>query len=198
MVQSSHPGTKRMPFTQLTYGPFKRKGILYAARLFLAWGIVAAVGPSLAYPQDRPPNLPEGVEYYANEGHQHISEGKRAFYKTDPPTSGPHDPRWLPPSIYEAEETRPELLVHNLEHGNIVIYFDRSGLSKPDIAWLSELTHKHIGQWDGVLMVSRDDKKHPIILTAWRAILRLEKLDQDRVLSFVDFFRGRGPENQVR
>lgn len=145
-----------------------------------------------------PPNLPEGVEYYENDGHGHLTKGKRSFYVTDPPTSGPHDPSWLPPSVYKAEETRPELLVHNLEHGNIVIYFNPASLKKADITWLTKLTKRYLGQWDGMLMVTRDDKKHPIVLSAWRANLRLDGLDRERVLGFVDFFRGRGPENAVR
>lgn len=148
--------------------------------------------------QPVPPDVPEGVEFYENEGHDHLPENSRSFYKTDPPTSGPHDPRWLPPSVYEANQTRPELLVHNLEHGNIVIYFNRSGLSASDLQWLTELTNQHIGQWDGVLMVSREDKDHPLILTAWRAVLRMKELEKEKVLRFVDAFRGRGPENPVR
>ncbi len=148
--------------------------------------------------QPVPPDVPEGVEFYENEGHEHHPEGTRSFYKTDPPTSGPHDPRWLPPSVYEASETRPELLVHNLEHGNIVIYFDRSRLSKEDLKWMKDLTQKYLGQWDGMLMVTREDKEYPVIVTAWRAILRLESLEKEKVLQFVDAFRGRGPENPVR
>lgn len=168
-------------------------GLLFVPALYL---ILA--GHSNTHAQTPPFRLPEGVEYYENDGHEHLKGGKRSFYKTDPPTSGPHDPSWLPPSIYEADETRPELLVHNLEHGNIVIYFDRSGLSKSDIAWLGKLTKKHIGQWDGILMVTREDKENPLIVTAWRSILRLKGLEKDRVLGFVDLFRGRGPENRVR
>ncbi len=145
-----------------------------------------------------PPNIPEGVEFHDNEGHTHLPKGSRSFYKTDPPTSGPHDLSWLPPSVYKAEETTPELLVHNLEHGNIVIYFDKSVLSTSEIKWLTEMINPYIGQWDGVLMVGRKDKEHPLILTAWRATLRMKGLDQEKVLSFVDAFRGRGPENPVR
>ncbi len=171
---------------------------LFYGLLFISALYFILAGDSKPHAQMTPFRLPEGVEFYENEGLGHLEEGKRSFYKTDPPTSGAHDPRWLPPSIYEADETRPELLVHNLEHGNIVIYFDRSGLSDSDIAWLRELTKKHIGQWDGVLMVTRDDKEHPLIVTAWRSILRLKGLEKKRVLGFVDLFRGRGPENRVR
>ncbi len=178
------------------------KATRYPVRfVFFIMSLMVLLAVSPADAQNKrpvPPDVPEGVEFYENEGHGHIPEGTRGFYKTDPPTSGPHDPRWLPPSIYEASETRPELLVHNLEHGNIVIYFDRSVLAPDDVKWLKQLTQKHLGQWDGMLMVTREDKKHPVVVTAWRAILRLEGLDKKKVLQFVDTFRGRGPENPVR
>ncbi|MFQ5780474.1 MAG: DUF3105 domain-containing protein [Nitrospiria bacterium] len=142
--------------------------------------------------------IPEGVEIFESEGQEHVADGVHVFYKTDPPTSGPHSNRWLPASIYEIGEAKPELLVHNLEHGNVVIYFDRSALSQSDLEPLVALAKKHIGQWDGILLVGRNDKAHPIILTAWRVLLRLKKVDMERVSSFVDAFRGRGPENPVR
>lgn len=142
--------------------------------------------------------VPEGVEFFENEGQNHVREGVRVSYKTDPPTSGSHYDRWAPASVYEAGEVAPELLVHNLEHGNIVIYFDRSRLTQPEVDALIELQKKHIGQWDGVLLVAREDQLNPIVLTAWRTILRLEGYDRNKVSEFVDTFRGRGPENPVR
>ncbi len=169
--------------------------------VFIAFGLFILFSLSPIAAQTKPPippDVPEGVEFYDNEGHGHLPANSRSFYKTDPPTSGPHDPSWLPPSVYEASETRPELLVHNLEHGNIVIYFDQSGLSESDIQWLKEMTREFIGQWDGVLMVTREDKAHPLIITAWRAIFRLKALEKAKVLKFIDTFRGRGPENPVR
>lgn len=171
------------------------------------WSFLIALVLILAFPfsqvfaqreQPIPPNVPEGVEFFDNEGHDHIPENSLSFFKTDPPTSGPHSLRWLPPSIYKANETTRELLVHNLEHGNIVIYFNRALLSDADFKWLSELTNQYLGQWDGMLMVARDDKEHPLILTAWRAMLRMKGLDQEKVTKFVEAFRGRGPENPVR
>lgn len=142
--------------------------------------------------------VPEGVELFEDEGQDHVEDGVHIFYKTDPPTSGTHAGRWLPASVYGLGEAKAELLVHNLEHGNIVIYFDRSVLSKSELKPLFKLAKKHIGQWDGILLVERNDKKHPMILTAWRAMIRLNKVDMERISSFVDTFRGRGPENRVR
>lgn len=169
--------------------------------VFIGFGFFALMPLSQGFAQKEqpiPPDVPEGVEFYDNEGHDHLPENSISFYKTDPPTSGPHSRIWLPPGVYEASETRPELLVHNLEHGNIVIYFDRSALSAEEIQWLKETTRGYIGQWDGVLMVTREDKAHPLVLTAWRAIYRLKGLEKAKVTEFIDAFRGRGPENPVR
>ena len=142
--------------------------------------------------------VPKGVELFENEGQNHVADGTRVPYKTDPPTSGAHYNRWMPPSVYGVGEAAPELLVHNLEHGNIVIYFNRSTLGNKETDELIEMSKKYIGQWDGVVLVAREDREYPVILTAWRSILRLKQYNKEKVLEFLDVFRGRGPENPVR
>ena len=53
----------------------------------------------------------------------HITEGSRATYNSAPPTSGDH---WhIPARRGFYEEILPdELVVHNIEHGNIVISYN--------------------------------------------------------------------------
>ena len=104
----------------------------------------------------------------------------------------------MPPSVYGAGEAAPELLVHNLEHGNVVIYFNPSVLGKNEVDELTEISKKYIGQWDGVVLVAREDKPNPLILTAWRSMLRLKQYNKEKVVEFLDAFRGRGPEKPVR
>ncbi len=159
-------------------------------------------------PSDHPTVTPEkppisveelaGLEFFPGEGQTHVEEGTRVTYKTDPPTSGFHYARWLPPGVYEIDKAKPEVLVHNLEHGNIVIYFDRGQLSKVDLDQLLEMPKKYAGQWDGVILVAQKGLKTPIILTAWRAKLPLGQYDTKKVNQFLDAFRGRGPENPIR
>ncbi len=152
-------------------------------------------------PQFAGMKLPEGILFFENElriGQNHLEPGVEASYKTDPPTSGPHYHKWAAPGVYEAGGVEPELLVHNLEHGNIVIYFDRSALSKVELDELIAMTKKYAGQWDGVLLVGRKDKESPLILTAWRAMLPLKGYDKEKILNFLEIFRGRGPEKVVR
>jgi hypothetical protein len=84
----------------------------------------------------------------------------------------------------------PELLVHNLEHGNVVIYFDRTKLEVRDSEALIELPRKHPGQWDGVVLVAKKGMEQPLILTAWRTTLPLKEYDVKKIDAFLDAFLG--------
>ncbi|HEX6989280.1 MAG TPA: DUF3105 domain-containing protein, partial [Bacillota bacterium] len=67
----------------------------------------------------------EGVEEFPSEGAQHVAEGTEIEYRTSPPTSGPHYDRPASPQFYEPGQVPAAgHLVHNLEHGHIVIYYD--------------------------------------------------------------------------
>ena len=54
------------------------------------------------------------------EGTAHIPVGETASYRSVPPASGFHWPIWAPCGIYD-EELPNELIVHNLEHANVVL-----------------------------------------------------------------------------
>lgn len=139
----------------------------------------------------------EGLEYVRCKAAGHVAEGVKVTYETDPPLSGNHAETWLPAKFFDAPQS-PEKLVHNLEHGNVVIYYDKAKLPAADLEKLKQLTAKYSGPWDGVVAVPRTDADHPLILTAWENALRLTAYDQAKVEKFVDAFRGRGPENPVR
>ena len=151
-------------------------------------------------PQKGSPDLKklEGLEFFADEGQEHVPDETRVIYKTDPPTSGRHYAKWLPPGVYEVDKTVPELLVHNLEHGNVVIYADRDQLAKDDLESLQKLPLKYGGQWDGVVLVAKKGMATPVILTAWRSKMSLKNYDLKKIDDFLDAFRGRGPENPIR
>ena len=53
---------------------------------------------------------------------EHVPVGESVSYSTTPPTSGPHWPQWARCGIYR-EEVPDELVVHNMEHGNIVVSY---------------------------------------------------------------------------
>ena len=56
-------------------------------------------------------------------GADHVNEGVRVEYNSTPPTSGKHWPRWADCGFY-TESLPDERIVHNLEHGNIVVSYN--------------------------------------------------------------------------
>ncbi|MBI3953805.1 MAG: DUF3105 domain-containing protein [Chloroflexi bacterium] len=119
----------------------------------------------------------------------HLDEGARyTRYNSDPPTSGPH---WPQPADWGAYERPlpPERLIHNLEHGGIVVYY--SCRDCPDL--VVQLKDALKGSRHSVL-VPYYDMKHRIALTAWGYIDELDTFDRDRVLAFIRAYIDRGPE----
>ncbi len=130
-----------------------------------------------------------------NLGRGHLEPGELQHYAAEFPTSGRHSPTWAPPGFHR-EAQAPTLLVHALEHGNIVIYYDQPGPAVIEI--LKDWAGLYGGQWDGLLAVPKPGLGERLVLTAWNRELRLERFDPAVAAAFIDKYRGRGPENPVR
>ncbi|MGF1516884.1 MAG: DUF3105 domain-containing protein [Nodosilinea sp.] len=171
----------------------------------IAIAMVAVIG-GLWY-RNRPQSVPfepnttvgeaamAGIQTFPNQGQAHVAPGQPIDYDTDFPTSGPHDPNPVLPGVY-SQEQRLEELVHSLEHGNIVIYIDQPGQVAVDTltAWAREFP----GYWDGLVVVPRPGLGQEVVLTAWTQKLRLPEFEPEAAATFIDTYRGRGPENPVR
>lgn len=131
----------------------------------------------------------------ALDARTHLPPDASYDYRTPFPTSGPHSPRWTEAGFY-SEPQRPTELVHALEHGNVVIYYDRPGTAA--LAQLKRWAEEYQGQWDGVVVVPSSGLGKKVVLTAWEKGLLLERFDAAAAAAFLDDFRGRGPEGFVR
>ena len=123
----------------------------------------------------------------ADEGTLHVGVGEKTTYKTDPPTSGTH---WNQASVAPApwgikEATLPnEVIVHNLEHGGIVIFY--KDLTPSDLAALRELARTMMQSGFPKIVVEPyplTDSK--IALSAWRWSLKLQGYDDVPIVKFV-------------
>ncbi|MCS7067232.1 MAG: DUF3105 domain-containing protein [Meiothermus sp.] len=141
------------------------------------------------------PELEAQVISHADAGRGHINLGTPVQYATDPPTSGVHWPNWTNPGFYERPEPK-EKLVHALEHGNVVIYYDTP--SAEALNQIRSWQRRFTGQWDGLVVVPKPGLGQTIELTAWNKLLRLDTWNAALAAAFVDAYRGRGPENPVR
>ncbi len=135
------------------------------------------------------------VERVRSEGGGHLRLGETRAYASRTPTSGRHDPIWTRARFYD-EPQPPSRLVHALEHGNIVVYYDEPGPQARQL--LDTWTGMFGGQWDGLVVTPLSGLGERLVLTAWAKHMRLERWDAAPAAAFIDAYRGRGPENPVR
>ncbi len=125
----------------------------------------------------------------------HLALGQSHDYNQRFPTSGIHNSVPVGPGFYRKFQP-PTTLVHSLEHGHVVIYYESPGAEA--IQLMKDWTSLHDGPWDGVIAVPATGLGQAVVLTAWRKIFRLKDFDPAAAAAFIDLYRGRGPENPVR
>jgi len=156
-----------------------------------------AVSENLTLPAHGDATLLMNVVSPPDEGRDHIWPDHPVEYKTMPPTSGPHFPDPTAPGFYT---TRPAFgyLVHSLEHGSVVIYYDPSQLTPEIEKSLTAFITANSDPEVGIVAVPDSDFKYPFVLTAWDKMLKLDKYDPKVVKAFLAEYLGRGPENPIR
>lgn len=154
---------------------------------------------------------PAGGVAQPNDGSDHTSEGASCRenpatcglaanpYSSLPATSGPH---WGTPASWGVYSTpaNESQLVHNLEHGGIVIWYDPS-LDAASVdklaAYVTTQTASGIsGRYKFVLSPwgSTDPLPSPVVATAWRYMIELDTADTDAIGEFARARYGRSPE----
>jgi hypothetical protein len=127
-----------------------------------------------------------------DEGAAHVPQTTVPSYKSVPATSGPH---WnlgdgIAPLFWGAytSPVQEPAVVHNLEHGGIVIWYQTSA-TQEDIDKLTQFTDQAqnatnykviLSPWNG------QDFGHPIAVTAWHWLLYLDTADIDQIRAFQD------------
>lgn len=135
------------------------------------------------------------VQSPRNLGRGHLRPGQSYHYPSRYPTSGPHDVVWTRPGFYDLPQS-PLRLVHALEHGHIVIYYDKPS---PEVRQTLEAWTELYGvPWQGVVASPMPALEQKIILTAWTKRLDMDTFDPAAAAAFIERYRGRGPENPVR
>jgi hypothetical protein len=107
-------------------------------------------------------------------------------YVTTPPTSGPHVPWTVAPGLYD-EEIAPELQVHALEHGHVLVQYG-DDVPPEDVDRLEGLARRYLR---AVIVAPNSELHNWIALTAWGRIERIHSADRDRIDAFVEALFGR-------
>lgn len=158
--------------------------------LVVALALLPACLPTLATAQGR--QMPD-------EGQMHIPNNTSAVYQAPyPPTSGQHwGTTWAEWQMYD-DPIPPEVFVHNLEHGGIVLLYRCERPCAEIVAELRDLYRSFPKAKHGkVKMVVAPDPKirTPIAILAWTWLDELRELDHGRLLRFYRAHVDRGPED---
>lgn len=140
------------------------------------------------------------VENFESEGRQHVEHGSEVDYAQSPPLSGDHWGRAVEAGFYIETPELPRL-VHTLEHGAVVIYYDDSANMTPEAeASLRAWADNKDGTWASIVVAPNpnENPKGDYVLTAWTHRLVIDDYDAEAVKAFAAEYLGRGPENPVR
>jgi len=185
--RSRHVGTRRRGPDPLLLGG----GLLIA----LLIGLAVFFGVRRAIP------VASEVRFSA-QGNTHIETGQpNTFaYNSTPPTSGPHYGSLAPWGV----QTGPvpyEYLLHNLEDGGIVIYY-QCAEDCPDIRdQLAAIVEPYERNGQHVVLVPNDptwtdgvarhqDMGTPIAVTAWTRMISMDTVDAERIETFISKYLG--------
>jgi hypothetical protein len=135
---------------------------------------------------------------FKSEGRDHTT-GK-VTYKTNPPTSGNHNPTPAQDGIYApGNEPNPENYVHSLEHGRIEFEY-KQGTPQAQVAQLQKLAEEPLNDSAGyhVLMFQNNtNMPSQFALAAWTKLLTCDKLTPQSIAVMRQFrkaFTDKGPE----
>jgi len=145
-----------------------------------------------------------GEQSFATQGNVHIALGtvSPVAYNSTPPTSGPHYENLAGWGAHD-EPVQYEHLIHNLEDGGVIVYY-QCPEGCPEV--VDELTAVLSPYWDQgrhVALAPNDptwtvggsqplhaDMGALIALTAWQKLLKLDAMDADTIRAFVEHYEG--------
>lgn len=137
-----------------------------------------------------------------DQGNNHVSTPVK--YKSNPPTSGNHNPVPADDGIYDpGNEPTPEHYVHTLEHGRIEFQY-KPGTSKAFVDKLATLASEPLnGKAAYKILMFENNTKMPyqVAATAWDHLIGCKTIKQPQVFDALRDFRlkyvDQGPEKGI-
>lgn len=135
----------------------------------------------------------------------HIEPGEdHTPYNSDPPTSGQHYPVAAEAGFY-TEAPEDEQLVHNLEHGYVIIWYNCDDLTSDECEQLQddiqfameEAGNSPLTDTPKLIAVPRPGMDALIALTTWGRLDKFDAFDHKRIVNFIHDFRDKAPEPNI-
>jgi len=166
----------------------------------LIWGgigiaVLAAIG-FIALPRVRPA---AGDAFPIMVSSPHIApESDPGEYNSDPPTSGPHYASEAEAGFYDTNiYTYPAgYLVHNLEHGYIIFWYNCDLLSESECSELKTQIQSVMDELGGTKLIAYPwpSIDVPVVATSWGRLQKFETFDTDQAKAFYRANLNQAPE----
>jgi hypothetical protein len=183
--QQRREDERRRQRDQTQRARLSRYGLYAAIAILVVVGIGLAAGPlGSAFNS----GLAAQGTQYAEQGKEHIEVGTtHAAYNSNPPTSGPHYPAPANWGVYD-QPLPDEQLVHNLEHGGIVIEYNCPD-GCPDLVQQLKDVVRQSGP--KLVLAPRPNKDEPyrITIAAWTWLDGFNDFDAARITAFIKAHR---------
>jgi hypothetical protein len=126
-----------------------------------------------------------GIKTFSSAGRNHLTGNQQPTnWNSVPPTSGDHLDTPLRPGVYDNEQDM-RALVHNMEHGYVVIVY--KGIPADQVDQLRKFAKARDGSklvlapWSGL-------EQNGVALAAWQNLELLKRVNMDVVQAFVNDF----------
>ena len=126
---------------------------------------------------------------------EHRPEGESIDYGTLPPASGPHWSRWADCGVHD-EEVPDERVVHNMEHGHVIISYNLD----PELAAVIERMAGSLDDFDSFGVMRPYSKIGPgtVVMTAWGYMDIVKGVDHERIDAFYHEHRANRYSEETR
>jgi hypothetical protein len=184
----------------IALGPAVLVGLLVLAGGLVVWVTFLMGGNGGGLPAQGDQSVVSQVETVTAESSAHRPAGTEIDYSTMPPTGGAHyGSRTISAGFYDDKQSLGSL-VHSLEHGAVVVYYDPAQLSDSAEQNLKEYASTHTGGWQSFIAMPTpvENPESAYVLAAWEKRLAMDEYDESTVREFTAEYLGRGPENPVR
>jgi|SRR5581483_6560138 len=175
----------------------QRKQKIRANLIWGGIGVVALAAMGLVLWQGIRPAAGEAVPVMA--GATHIAmDSDPGQYNSDPPTSGPHYAQEAESGFYDTNiYTYPAgYLVHNLEHGYVIFWYNCDLLDETGCSNLKEQIKATMDDLGGTKLIAYPwpSLDVPLVMTSWGRLQRFESFDLEQAKAFYRANLNRAPE----
>jgi len=175
--------------------------------LLISGGTILAVIVGLLLYANIQSTQPVGEEQsLPTMGNTHIPQGSTSpiQYNSTPPTSGPHYPGLAPWAVYR-EPIRYEQLIHNMEDGGVILYYQCADGCPELVDQLDAYARPLITNGRHLVVVRNDptwtgdvgaatpphqDMGARLALVSWQHIDKFDEFDLARIQAFVERYEG--------